>query len=57
MLDERIRGIDEFCAKVGFGNSPLARIVGNMAEELIRSSDELPARSGRQPDLSADTDA
>jgi hypothetical protein len=57
MLDERIRGIDEFCAKVGFGNSPLARIVGNMAEELIRSSDELPARSGRQPDFSADTDA
>jgi hypothetical protein len=28
----RIRGIDEFCAKVGFGNSPLARIVDNMAE-------------------------
>jgi hypothetical protein len=28
MLDERIRGIDEFCAKVGFGNSPLVRIVG-----------------------------
>jgi AraC family transcriptional regulator, positive regulator of tynA and feaB len=48
LLDGRIRGIDELCAKVGVGNSPLARIVGNMAEELIRSSNELPARSGPQ---------